>query len=105
MAKSNKGMVKKIAAERISMLYDIARSEFSNDADIKLASKHVKLMRKISMHYKVRLPQMIRHSICKKCNYVLIPGRNCTIRILATDRAYVATCTNCGTGIHAHFIS
>ncbi|MCL5092797.1 MAG: RNAase P [Candidatus Marsarchaeota archaeon] len=105
MAKSNKGMVKRIAAERISILYDIAHNEFSNGADVGLAARHVKLMRKISMHYKVRMPKAIRRSICKKCNFVLIPGMNCTLRILAKDRSYIVTCMNCGTDMRVHFVS
>ena len=105
MAKSNRGTVKRIAAERISILYDLAHNEFSRDADAELATRHVKLMRRISMHYRVRLPKMIRYSVCKKCNYILIPGRNCTLRILAKDRSHIITCTHCGTSMRTYFSS
>ncbi len=95
MAKSNKGMLKEIASERIGILYGIARNEFVGNGDARLATRHVKLMRKISMHYKVKLPKAIKYGVCKKCNYVLVQGKNCTVRVVGKKKVSITTCTNC----------
>lgn len=45
------------------------------------AKRYVALARRISSRYKVRIPDKWRRRMCKGCNALLSPGKNCTVRI------------------------
>ncbi len=68
----------------------------AKDAELKkekdLEREYVKLMLEISKHYKVKIPE--KRYICKKCQSVLIPGVNSTIRI--RKGKVIVKCLNCG---------
>jgi|SRR5271154_5125695 len=97
------GIVKKIAAKRIEILYSLSKKAY--DSDPKLSSDYVKLIKQISRHYKIRLPDEFKKGMCKKCNTVLIPGKTSSSR-LVSSKGYVAIkCLNCGAEMHVHYRS
>jgi ribonuclease P protein subunit RPR2 len=69
----------RIARERISILFELARKEF--DSHPKRSRRYVELARRIGLRYNVRLPKELRRSFCRTCNTLLIPGKSCQIRI------------------------
>lgn len=92
MKKAN-ASVRKIARERMEILFNLARREFHENP--KRARRYVELIRRISMKNKVRIPLEIRRFICRKCNSLLIPSS--TLRVRVKRRRYVVyECMNCG---------
>lgn len=86
---------RKIALERISILFKMAREVFDNEA--KLAQRYVSLARKIGMRYKVRIPIEFRRMICRRCKGFILPGKNCIVRIRQEREPHlVITCLICG---------
>ncbi|MFH0897600.1 MAG: ribonuclease P protein component 4 [Candidatus Bathyarchaeota archaeon] len=88
---------KKIALERIFLLFKMARKAF--DLEPGLAQNYVNTARKIGMRYKVRVPTEFGRMICRHCKRFLVPGKNCTIRIRQEREPHlVTTCFYC----HGH---
>lgn len=89
-------LIKEVAAERMERLFSLSekRTEARTKDSDALAKRYVALARKISAHYKVKLPIEMKNRICKKCNLVLIPGISCTVRI-ASQGCIVYRC-ECG---------
>ncbi|MBS3110092.1 ribonuclease P [Candidatus Woesearchaeota archaeon] len=69
---------RKIALERIIILFGEAKNIFSYDP--KLSDRYVFLARKIAMKYKVRLPNELKRKFCRRCHSFFMPGKNCRIR-------------------------
>lgn len=82
---------RQIALERINILFKQADEMFRKDS--KLSDRYVKLARKISMKYKVRIPRELKRRICKHCNSYLRPSANCTVRL--NNRKVVYHCHTC----------
>lgn len=97
MAAKNSGIVKKIAAKRIEILYALAKEEHGTDP--KLSLQYAKLIKQISRHYKIRLNKEIKRHICKKCGVVLVPGNNLSVKLVSSKRSVFYKCLNCGTEI------
>lgn len=70
---------KRIAKERIEVLFKQARNMFKEDD--KLADRYVNLARKIAMKYKVRIRPELKRRFCKHCYKYLMPGVNCRVRL------------------------
>lgn len=87
-----KAMVK-MAEERINILFLHARNE-ALAHNFKRANRYVELARKIGKRYNVRMPKKYKKRFCKKCNYYLLPGYNCKVRLQKSK--IVITCLNCG---------
>src|SRR3989338_1776944 len=68
-----------IAKKRIKFLFNEAKDVFKKDQ--KLSDKHVKLARRISMKYKIKLPSSLKKKFCKNCHSFLAPGINSRVRI------------------------
>ena len=68
-----------IAKRRIRFLFDEAKDSFKKDPN--LSKKHVKLARRISMKYKIKLPSEMKKKFCKNCHSYLVPGVNCRVRL------------------------
>lgn len=87
---------KQIAGERIERLFKLAeeRTRLGTERSDKLSKRYIGLARRISSHYKVKMPKKIRDGICKKCNSVLIPGINAKVR--KSSHGYMAYKCNCG---------
>lgn len=92
----NEKLIKEIASWRISRLFELAEisTEKNKGETPVLARKYVALARKISTHYKVKMPPDIKNRICKGCNSVMVPGFNCKVRI-ASNGFLIYLC-NCG---------
>ena len=82
---------RKIALERIKTLFKEADSMFKEDP--KLSNKYVKLARKISMKYKVKIPSELKKRFCKHCHSYLKPSKNCRVRLHNGKVVYY--CLNC----------
>ncbi len=86
---------RKIALERISILFKMAREAFDLEPD--LAQKYVNMARKIGMRYKVRIPIEFRRMLCRHCKMFILPGKNCTVRIRQEREPHIViTCLYCG---------
>ncbi|MDE1869886.1 MAG: ribonuclease P [Candidatus Micrarchaeota archaeon] len=97
-------IIKEIAVERIETLFGLAgdRTNAGDKRSKELAKRYIKIAKSISTHYKVKIPDRIRNSICKKCGNVLIPGLNCKVR-LASSKRYVAYVCECGEEKHIFY--
>jgi ribonuclease P protein subunit RPR2 len=87
----NSSIVKDIAKERIVSLASLAEKE----NDEKLALRYSRLMKRISLHYKVPLPKEIKKRICRGCGMLMSPGKNCVVRLVSSKRYVLYTCTRC----------
>jgi len=86
---------RRIASERISTLFKLARERF--DREPELAQHYVDLARRIGMRYKARIPVELRRMICRHCKSFILPGKNCIVRIRQEREPHlVLTCLNCG---------
>lgn len=94
MAANGKSIAKKVAKERINILYDRARASLHTDRT--LSREYTKTLMDISDHYKVRLPPEMRAGICKECMLPLVHGENLQIRVLARQKRRIYRCTECG---------
>jgi ribonuclease P protein subunit RPR2 len=101
MAIKKSGIVKKIANERIEILYQLAKESYSTDPE--LSRSYVKLIKEISSHYKITLDKSIKNNICRKCDTVLIPGQSSTVRTVSSKRFMSYKCNNCGEELHIHY--
>ncbi|MGC8572046.1 MAG: ribonuclease P protein component 4 [Candidatus Micrarchaeia archaeon] len=101
MFNKNKNIIKQIAEERIEILFDEAQKKYHKNPD--LAKKYIKNMIKISSHYKVKIPKSIKNNICRKCNNLLIPGYNTSIRIVSSKEYIAKKCLSCGNELHIFY--
>jgi ribonuclease P protein subunit RPR2 len=96
-------LMKEIAAERISILYELAVNTATKNPE--LSGIYVKTLRRISSHYKVSIPDSIKNRVCKKCNLVLIPGLTAKVRLASSKGYAVYTCKKCGGETHIFYKS
>ena len=83
---------REIALERINILFAEADTMFKEDS--KLSDKYVKLARKISMKYKVKIPSELKKRYCKHCYSFLKQSKNCKVRLKEGKVLY--HCLVCG---------
>ncbi len=88
-----KRYAKKIAKERIDILFTLADKATKNN-DFELARRYVELILKISRKYKVRLKKEQKYMICKKCHTYLLPGKTAKVRLKRGK--VVVKCERCG---------
>lgn len=88
-----RGVIRKIAAERIEILYAASVKAFPKDPA--LAKSYIKLLLEIGRHYKVRVPSETAAKICKKCSLPLISGVNTQTRIIAKEKRIIYRCSAC----------
>jgi len=89
-----------IAQQRIRILYKQAKHVYPRDPE--LSRRYTRLLKRISMRTRTRLPREIRQGICRKCGTVLIPGVSSHTRVRQRREPHVATtCHTCG---HVHRI-
>ncbi len=94
MAAKKSGIVRRISAERIERLYELAKESYKDDP--KLSKRYVTLIGRISKHYRIRLKPDIKRHICKKCESLLVPGESMTVRIVSSKRYVLYRCIKCG---------
>ncbi len=71
--------IKKIAEERIKILFDLAGKE-AKKGNFERVRRYVGLTRKIGMKAQYTLPKELKRKFCKKCNMLLVPGKTCSVR-------------------------
>ena len=94
--------MKKIASERIEKLFLLA-SDALRSGDTVMAKRYAGSMKRISEHYKVRLPNRIKVSICSGCGIPLIPGANCVVRVVQSKNYVSYKCIACGAENHIRY--
>lgn len=90
----NKKEQRKVALERIKILFDEAEKAALDD-HLDRSNRYVELARKIGMRYNVPIPSEFRRRYCKKCNSYLFPGKTCRTRV--KNGMVVSKCDSCGT--------
>ena len=83
-------MSKKIVEERMKILFKKAKENVKTNPA--LSKRYVRLIRKLSLKNNVKIPSYIKREICK-CDNVLIPGYNCSVRI--KNKIITIICNNC----------
>ena len=90
--KNLKRAIQQIAQQRIEKLF--SEAEKIAKENLMRASRYVEIARKISLHYKIKLPREIKRKFCKKCGVYWIPTKNMRPRIYR--RRVILKCLNCG---------
>ncbi len=91
MLKRERKLEKKIAKERIDILFKLM--EEMKDKDYDLARRYVELARRIAMKYRIKIPKVFKLKFCKKCLYPYKEGR---FRVRIAKSRVIVTCLNCG---------
>ena len=81
----------KIALERIDILFNQAKKNFSLDP--KLSDRYVQLARKIAMRYKVKIESKYKRQYCKHCHTYFMPSKTCRVR--TKDGKIISFCFKC----------
>ncbi|MDD4137147.1 MAG: ribonuclease P [Methanoregula sp.] len=89
--KSRNPATKKIARERISVLF--AQAEQAFPAHPERSNRYVELARKIAMRQRVRIDRELRRQYCHHCYAFLVPGNNMRVRVHRGN--VVVTCLSC----------
>ena len=95
----SEAVVKKIAAERIERLFELAEQA----KDPELARRYLYMLKQIHTHYKVPIPKYLDNRICRGCGTVLVPGKNVMIRVASSKRYVIYKCNNCGKERHLNY--
>lgn len=93
MVRRKRGEERKIAAERINVLFSLAE-KYASKGNTQRADRYVQLAWKIGMRYNISVPGYLKRRYCRGCHTYLRPGVNCRVR-LTGDRVTI-TCENCG---------
>ena len=80
---------KKIAKERIAILFHQAEGEFEKHPE--RSKRYVELARKIGMRYNVRLAKEMKMRFCGECLSYLKPGVTSRVRARKDRQAVVVT--------------
>lgn len=83
--------LKKIALERIDILFREAKKQFKDHPE--LSNRYVKLARNIAMRVTLKIPKKYKRKFCKHCYSYLVPGANCRVRNYKGRVTYY--CQNC----------
>ena len=89
--KSRNPATKKIARERIEVLFEKAKGAFS--AYPERSTRYVDLARRIAMRQRIRIDREFRRRFCHHCYAYLVPGRNMRVRV--HRGRVVITCQAC----------
>jgi ribonuclease P protein subunit RPR2 len=92
MKRQQPAATRRIARERISILFKRAGEVFSEDPA--LSDQYVERARAIAMKQRTRIEKEFRRLFCHHCHGYLVPGVTLTVRI--HRGRVIATCQNCG---------
>lgn len=99
----NQKLLNNIAQGRIRSLVSLAKARTlklgGSDA---LSKRYVKMAREIISHYKIPAGREMKSEVCDACSSVLIPGVNCSVR-LVSPYGYVAYRCVCGEEKHVMY--
>ena len=83
-----------IAKERVSILYNLARSEFFLHKE--RSDRYAFLAKKLAMRTKIRLPINFKRQICTHCSRFIVIGFNARMRLRPKRQPHIAvTCLEC----------
>jgi len=85
---------KKIAEERIEILFEQAEERF--DEDPELAHRYVEIARRIGERAETPVPKEFKRSFCSSCGSFWRIGSNCTVDINEEEGVVKYSCGNCG---------
>ena len=89
--KSRNPATKKIARERIEVLFEKAKNTFSTYPE--RSNRYVDLARRIAMRQRIRIDNEFRRRFCHHCYTYLVPGSNMRVRVHRS--MVVITCLVC----------
>lgn len=89
--RSKNPATKKIAQERIGILFEQAGQVFHEHPE--LSNRYVELARKIAMRQRIRIDRENRRRYCHHCYVFLVPGNNMRVRVHRGN--VVVTCRVC----------
>ena len=89
--RSRTPQTKKIARERIAILFVQARTAFATHPE--LSNRYVELARKIAMRQRIRIDREFRREFCRHCSSFLVPGTTSRVRVQGGH--VVVTCLCC----------
>ncbi len=92
MTRRNIKLERKIARERIDILFKLAKENFFKNKT--RANRYARLAWKIALRYNVRLPEKWKLSFCRGCKSFLMPGYNMRVRL--NKGRVIITCLECG---------
>lgn len=84
---------RKIARERIEILFKLAEKEFKKNPE--RSRGYVALARKIGLRYNVRLKKGQKSKFCKRCNSLLIPGYSAKVELDPKTKTIIIKCIEC----------
>jgi len=77
--RSRNPVTKKIARERIEILFGQAKDAFGIHPE--RSNRYVDLARKIAMRQRIRIDREFRRQFCHHCYTFLVPGKNMRVRV------------------------
>ena len=86
--RSRTPVTKKIARERIEILFEQALLAFS--AHPERSNRYVDIARRIAMRQRIRIDREFRRQYCHTCYSFLVPGKNMRVRVHRSN--VVVTC-------------
>ncbi|MDD1699962.1 MAG: ribonuclease P [Methanoregula sp.] len=89
--RSRNPVTKKIARERIEILFEQARLEFCEHPE--RSNRYIGIARRIAMRQRIRIDREFRRQFCHHCYAFLVPGKNMRVRVYR--RNVVVTCYCC----------
>jgi ribonuclease P protein subunit RPR2 len=89
--RSRTPQTKKIARERIAVLFMQAGSAFSTHPE--LSNRYIELARRIAMRQRVRIDRRYSRQFCRHCSSFLVPGVTSRVRVHGGN--VVVTCLCC----------
>ncbi len=97
MRYKERSIIRDLVYQRVKELFNLAILSIRNN-NIEFARKYCKLIKKLSMRSRVRLPRKVKRMICKQCFIPLVPGLTCRVRIRSEGKnsRIVITCLLCG---------
>ncbi len=102
----NEKKIREIATERIEILSHFALDILNGKGITKneeYAHKYLKYAKEIKSHYKIKKSALDKIKICKFCNIIFIPGKNCSVVISSSKRFVIYKCNKCSNEFKIHY--
>jgi ribonuclease P protein subunit RPR2 len=98
--RSRNPVIKKIAHERIGILFEQALLSFSLYPE--RSNRYVDIARRIAMRQRIRIDRKFRRQYCHHCYSFLVPGKNMRVRVHRGN--VVVTCHSCNKKTRYHVV-
>lgn len=97
MSRAKDKVIKRIALERIQILFNLGVGAIRR-GEYDLAYRYGKLIHRISMRVRVKIPRNVKRWVCKHCKVIMVPGVNAKIRTRRKGKTLriVTRCLMCG---------